>query len=150
MLGKALVDSGAIGAGVLKDYLLREVHARLQDLLEWEAGLYVFKPDTSFLETIKRPPFGALNEIYEAARGGRLDDRLVDRYETHPMAVVEKSESRLRLFGEVTWASEDLLVTALVDGTRNIEQIAAETHAEPAQAYRVLGLLEHAGAVRLV
>jgi DNA-binding response OmpR family regulator len=74
LLGKVLVGDGYIDEKILARYLVKEVHVRISELLEWSRGKYILQEGENFVEKIKRPPLPLLKLIHEKIQRGLLDE----------------------------------------------------------------------------
>jgi len=147
LIGQTLVAEGLIDKSLLAQYLIKEVRLRVEDLLTWKEGNFIFEDDDSFLERIKRPSLRMINNFYRLAREGVLDEEFRDRYSRCLGAVVEKTASRLSLMGEIDWEQEDLVLVTLLNGERKIGELINEPGQSAEEVFRVLGVLEHAGVI---
>ncbi len=141
-VGKVLVESGMIDPTDLATYLVREVESRLSAVLLATEGDYVFAPDDSWLEKIKRPELELFDLTYKAVLAKLDAVALLRRYLPAQARLVAKNEERLWLVGRIQWRDEHLEAFMMIDGERTVRAVTEESGQTPFIVHQLLYTLE--------
>ncbi|MCP4716635.1 MAG: DUF4388 domain-containing protein [Deltaproteobacteria bacterium] len=142
-LGQILLKSGVVGKEVLEKALMFQIYETFYDILQWRSGSYSFVPesvtvehDLSFipaLETVLLDVFRMIDEWPDVLR-------VILSLETVFEHAAEAPEP-------LNWDQDERLVYELVDGSRSVKQIAAESLLGTFLVGKTLGTLLEQGII---
>ena len=146
-IGRFLVEKGVLSRDALQELLLLQNEQILIDILQWQQGYFYFVEKPVVRESIVN--YNPLNLTRAATYRGFSFSQFCDRIPSmktifRPAPYAEsKSEAVLQKLSH-----KDKFIFSLIDGTRNIEQIARFAGISETSAVKVLYHLNAAGMIR--
>lgn len=152
-LGKILVEKGYIALDTLKKYNTKQVEAILYDLLFWEKGIFGYRDTRLNLKNMIVTQLNPMKLILEASR--RIDELSVLKKMIPSDQLVFKMSGKVKSNEETKLNANEWRVLSLIDGTRPVRQIIAESGYDEFAVYKILysvissGLIEQKEEISL-
>ncbi len=146
LLGKVLVEKGYISAETFKKFIEKQIQEILYNLFFWKSGEFQFKETPLKLEEDVVVNLNTIDVILEASR--RIDEMSVIRSQLPDEGVVLKISEKFPDKKEVKLDANEWHVLSLIDGKKNVGQVAKKSGYDTYPVYKLLFSLLSSGLIQ--
>lgn len=145
-LGKILVDKGYVTMSTLKKYNTKQVEEILYSLLLWKKGKFEYKDVKLNLEGMVITQLNPMKLILEASR--RIDElSVLNTVITSENLVFKITGNVQNKEDEIRLNANEWRILSLIDGSRTIRQIVAQSGYDEFAVYKIIFSLNSYGLI---